>query len=85
MSTEIEQLSKEDRDILLKAPAVVAILAAISDDGEVSQHEKSESIKLSHLRTYTAEPLLQNFYKEAEVVFEENFDKIGGLGTRLSS
>ena len=61
---------------LLKAPAVVAILAAISDDGEVSQHEKSESIKLSHLRTYTAEPLLQNFYKEAEVVFEENFDKI---------
>ncbi len=76
MSTEIEQLSKEDRDIILKAPAVVAILAAISDDGEVSKHEKSESIKLSHLRTYTSDPLLHNYYSEAEKVFEENFDSI---------
>lgn len=76
MSTEIEKLSKEDRDILLKAPAVVAILAAISDDGEVSKHEKSESIKLSHLRTFTSEPILQNYYKESEKVFEENFDAV---------
>lgn len=74
MSTEIDKLGQEDRDILLKAPSVVAILAAISDDGEVSKHEKSESIKLSHLRTYTSDPLLQNYYKEAEKVFEENFD-----------
>jgi len=76
MSTEIEKLSPEDRDILLKAPAVVAVLAAISDDGEVSTLEKSESVKLSHLRTYTAEEMLQNFYKEAEKDFEHHFDKI---------
>jgi len=76
MSTEIEKLSQEDRDILLKAPAVVAILAAVSDDGEVSKHEKAESIKLSHLRTYTSEEVLHNFYKEAEVVFEKNFEEI---------
>lgn len=76
MSTEIAKLSQEDRDILLKAPAVVAILAAISDDGEVSKHEKSESIKLSHLRTYTSEPVLHNYYKEAEKVFENHFDQI---------
>ncbi|MAY83706.1 MAG: hypothetical protein CMP59_06180 [Flavobacteriales bacterium] len=76
MSTEIEKLTQEDRDILLRAPAVVAILAAISDDGEVSKHEKAESIKLSHLRTYTSEELLHNFYKESEMVFESNFDDI---------
>jgi len=76
MSTEIEKLSEEDRGILLKAPAVVAILAAISDDGEVSRHEKSESVKLSHLRTYTSDPLLHNYYKEAEKDFELHFDSI---------
>lgn len=76
MSTEIENLNQEDKDILLNAPAVVAILAAISDDGEVSKHEKSESIKLSHLRTYTSDKQLHSYYKEAEKVFESNFDKI---------
>lgn len=76
MPTEISKLSQEDRDILLRAPAVVAILAAISDDGEVSKQEKSEAIKLSHFRTYSSEPILHNYYKEAGLVFEENFDHI---------
>ena len=76
MSTEIDKLSQEEKDILLRAPAVVAILAAISDDGEVSKHEKAESIKLSHLRTYTSEEMLHNFYSEAEKKFEVNFDDI---------
>lgn len=76
MSTEIENLNEADLNILLKSPAVVAILAAISDDGEVSQHEKAESIKLSHLRTYTSDPQLHNFYRHAEKKFVENFDRI---------
>lgn len=71
-----EKLNDQDRDILLKLPAVVAILAAISNDGTVSSHEKAESIKLSHLRTYTASPLLQDYYKEVDMDFEENFDRI---------
>ena len=76
MSAEIDKLNQEERDILLRAPAVVAILAAISDDGEVSEHEKAESIKISHLRTFTSEEMLKNFYTEAEKVFVENFDDI---------
>ncbi|KAA3649048.1 MAG: hypothetical protein DWP98_07555 [Bacteroidetes bacterium] len=76
MPTEISKLSQEDRDILLRAPAIVAILAAISDDGDVSEHEKSEAIKLAHFRTYTSEPILHNFYKEADLVFEKNFEYV---------
>jgi hypothetical protein len=76
MPAEIDKLNPEDKDILLRAPAVVAILAAISDDGEVSKHEKAESIKISHLRTFTSEEMLRNFYTEAEKVFEKNFDDI---------
>lgn len=76
MSTEIAKLSPEDRNILLKAPAVVAILAAISDDGEVSKNEKAEAVKLAHLRTYTSKPLLHNYYQKVDEHFEEYFDEI---------
>jgi hypothetical protein len=76
MATEIEKLTEEDRKILLKGPALVAILAAISDDGEISNSEKTESIKLSHLRTYTSEPMLQNYYRLVEEEFVKDFNEI---------
>ena len=71
-----EQLSEQERDILLKLPAVVSIFAAISNDGEVSSKEKAQSIKLSHLRTYTSSPLLHDYYKEVDKVFEQKFESI---------
>lgn len=75
MPTEIERLNEEDRIILLKSPAIVALLAAISDDGEVSKDEKAESIKLSHMRTYTSPEILHNFYVKAESYFVEAFEE----------
>lgn len=75
MSAEIDKLDETDREILLRAPAIVALLAAISDDGEVSKSEKSESVKLAHLRTYTSHEILHNFYKEVDKVFEGYFDE----------
>lgn len=71
MSTEIAKLNPTDKEILLRAPAIVALLAAVSDDGVVSESEKSESIKLAHLRTYTSKPILHNYYKEVDEVFEK--------------
>jgi hypothetical protein len=74
MPTEIEKLPLEDQDIVLRAPAIVAILAAISDDGVVSQHEKAEAIRLTHFRTYTSQPILHNFYKKVDPLFEQFFE-----------
>lgn len=74
MPTEISKLNQEDRDIILRAPAIVAIFAAVSDDGMVSENEKAESIRLAHFRTYTSEPILQDFYQEADKVFMQNFE-----------
>ncbi len=74
MPTEIERLNEADRIILLKSPAIVALLASISDDGEVSEHEKAESIKLSHMRTYSSPDILHNFYVQAEAYFVEAFE-----------
>ena len=75
MPTEIERLNEEDRIILLKSPAIVALLAAVSDDGIVSKHEKAESIKLSHVRTYSSPDILHNFYVQAEAYFVEAFEE----------
>ena len=70
-NTELGKLNQEDREVLLRAPAIVALLAAVSDDGEVSAHERSEAIRLSHLRTYTSPEILHNYYKEVDQVFED--------------
>lgn len=75
MSTEIDKLTEEDKKIILRAPAIVAILAAISDDGVVSPQEKAASIKLAHFRTYTSIPMLQDYYKEVVKVFEQHFEE----------
>lgn len=74
-NTELGKLDAIDREILLRAPAIVALFAAISDDGEVSDNERSEAIKLAHLRTYTSPEILHNFYKEVDKVFEAYFSE----------
>jgi len=69
------RLSKNEIGLLLKAPAIVSFLAAIGT-GEISQWRKAEEIKLAHLRTFKVRPLLVPYYKEAERVFERNFELI---------
>lgn len=76
MSLEIDKLNEEERAVILRAPAIVAILAAVSDDGIVSEDEKAEAVKLSQLRTYTSPEILHNYYKEVEKVFEDNFNLV---------
>ena len=76
MSKEIDNLDSVDRGIILRAPAVVALLAALTDDGAVSEDEKATSVRLAHFRTYTSKPILHNYYTEVDKCFEQNFDSI---------
>lgn len=71
MPTELQRLDEKDQEILLRAPAIVALIAAVSDDGIVSESEKAESIKLAHLRTYSSPEILHNYYKRVDEVFAE--------------
>jgi len=73
MIKEFEELTKDEQDILLKAPAIVSILAA-SATGDINQLKKSDAIKLAHLKTFTADPLLIPYYKEVDKSFVRNFD-----------
>ena len=76
MAKEIDKLDSIDRGIILRAPAIVALLGAVSDDGVVSADEKADAVRLAHLRTYTSKPILHNYYKEVDKCFENDFDNI---------
>ncbi|MEO6904068.1 MAG: hypothetical protein ABI315_13115 [Bacteroidia bacterium] len=72
MENEINNLSKQDRELLLKVPALVSVLAA-SRDYEISKSEKADAIKMGHLNIFTADPLLLNYYNEVETNFVKYF------------
>jgi hypothetical protein len=72
---EFEHLKASERELLYRAPALVSLLAA-SLDGEVSEKERTEAVKLAHLRTFTSEPVLHPYYEEVEKVFESQFDQM---------
>jgi hypothetical protein len=74
MENEINKLSAEDRVLLLKAPVLVSVLAA-SRDHEISKNEKADAIKMAHLKTFTADPILLNYYNEAEINFVKYFEE----------
>ncbi len=73
MIKEFEKLSFEEQEVLLKGPAVVSILAACGKSG-INEWVKSDTIKLSHLKTFTAHPRLITYYKEVDKLFEKNFE-----------
>lgn len=76
MAPEINRLNESDKKTLLEAPAVVSILSALSADGTIDPNEKAEAIRLAHLRTFTSPEILNNYYKEVELNFENNMNNI---------
>jgi hypothetical protein len=72
MILQFEKLSAAEKELLVKAPVLVSVLAA-STNHEINKAEKADAIKLAHLKTYTADQLLIPYYKEVEKQFNENF------------
>lgn len=63
-------LSAKEKDQLLKFPAYISLLASTADDG-IDEQEKRTAVKLTHIKTFSSDPLLSDFYKEAENIFEK--------------
>ncbi|MBK5269804.1 MAG: hypothetical protein JJE22_02200 [Bacteroidia bacterium] len=68
-------LSEQENEALLKFPAYISLLAANSDD-KLDEAEKKSAIKFSHIKTYSCDPLLSEFYEEADKVFENNIQQL---------
>jgi hypothetical protein len=68
-------LSVHEKDALLKFPAYISLLAAECDD-KLDEEEKKAAIKLSHIKTFSCDPLLAEFYKESDIVFKNNIEQL---------
>ena len=75
MIKHFEKLTKEETELLYKAPVLVSVLVS-SRDHEISNDEKADAIKLAHLKTFTADPMLISYYKEVEKNFKNYFETI---------
>ena len=75
MIKQFEILSKEDRQRLYNAPVLVSVLASSSfNEIKINKSQKADAIKLAHLKTFTAMPLLLLYYAEVEKGFKEAFE-----------
>jgi hypothetical protein len=73
MKEQFESLTEEEKRLLYKAPGLVSVLASCSFN-EVNKAQKADAIKLAHLKTFTAAPLLLSYYAEVEKGFKEQFE-----------
>jgi len=69
-------ISKEEFTQLIDVPVWLSLFAAYSQDGQVSEYEKAEAVKLAHLRTFTAPKSLRKFYEKVDEHFEERFSTL---------
>lgn len=70
-----KNLSEQEYQELLKFPAYISLLAANSD-GKLDEAEKKSAIRFSHIKTYSCNPLLLDFYEEADKAFEQNIEQL---------
>lgn len=73
MIKQFEKLTKEEQELLYKAPVLVSVLASCTFK-QVNKIQKADAIKLAHLKTFTAVPLLIPYYIEVDKKFTQLFD-----------
>jgi hypothetical protein len=70
-----ENLNQFEKDLLLKFPAYISLLAA-NTDGKIDDTEKKVAIDFTHVKTFSSDPLLKDYYIEAEKSFQSTIEKL---------
>jgi len=70
-----KNLSQKENEALLKFPAYISMLAAENND-KLDEVEKKTVIKFAHIKTYSCDPLLTEFYLEADKNYENIIDQL---------
>jgi hypothetical protein len=73
-----ENLSFRENEELLKLPALISLLAA-NGDGMMDEAEKKSAIKISHIKTFSSEPSLTEYYKQADAAFINNIEYMDNI------
>ncbi len=63
-------LNESEKKQLLKLPAYMSLLTSTTEAG-IDKEEKDTAVKITHVKAYSSDPILVDFYKEAESVFEK--------------
>lgn len=69
-----KELPEAEQKAFLKFPVYISLLAA-NADGETDEAEKNTAADFDHTKTYTANPLLLNFYAAADLLFQQNLEQ----------
>jgi len=70
-----ENISLRENKAVLKLPAYISLLAPYCDYKADDIEEKS-TIKCAYINTYFCDPILAEFYKKADKVFEKNISQL---------
>lgn len=65
---ELEQLSEEERNLVLRTPALITVLVSGSD-GDFDKSEEQHATKAVHYKSVQGDPLLVEYYKAIDVSF----------------
>lgn len=75
MIYEFEPLSKEDQELMLKAPAFIAVLIAGADNN-IDPQEVNRAVELVNVKTFSEKQDLQTYYHEVEKTIEKDIKSI---------
>lgn len=75
MKDYFKKISEDEKKVLLSAPVYAAGLAVLKE-GKIRKREEEDAINLAHLRTFTAVPILRDYYIEVEKSFEDDLKEL---------
>ncbi len=75
MIYEFEPLSKENQELMLKAPAFIAVLMAGADN-DIDPQEVNRAVELVKIKTFSEKQDLQTYYYEVEKTIEKDINSI---------
>lgn len=84
MLYQLEKLNKEEKELVLNAPAYITILIAGADD-DITDIEIKRSLELVHIKTYSESIDVRDLYEKIDTNFETRLnDLIHALPSTLA-
>ncbi|MBI1221927.1 MAG: hypothetical protein GC180_04915 [Bacteroidetes bacterium] len=75
MLYQLEKLNKEEKELVLNAPAYITILIAGADD-DITEAEVKRSLQLVHIKTYSESVDIRDVYQEIDHDYEGHLNEL---------
>jgi len=75
MLYQLEKLNKEEKELVLNAPAYITILIAGADD-DISESEIKRSLELVHIKTFSESIEIRDIYEKIDANFDTRLNNL---------